>query len=354
MAATITSTSVVGNPVNFVVQERFLRRANQLMTYFMGTVSGQLIQHGSTFKVRWRRFAQISPSTTALSELTGNVSFPTRTAETPSETDITGTVLKYGKFILLGEELELREPTNLGLELADLLGEVAGRSLNQLMRNEMEDNATQIRAGGQTADNAIVDKVTRNGIRAVVRTLANNSARMFSPMTLGDLKFNTSPILPAYWLFCHEDIRPDIEDLAGFVSVQSYAGQIETAMGEFGSAGRVRCIATEEASVATGSGGAVGSTGLRSTASNIDLYETIIMGRDAVGAMGFGTQPVDSQYRADTPPAQVTFINQPTGSGGVADPLAELRTFGYKFWSEEKILNTAWIRRFTSGATNLQ
>ncbi len=355
MAAAITTTTTIGNPVNFIFQERFLRVANLLATYLMGTVAGELIQHGGSFTAKWRRYEQLPPSTSSLSEKTGAPSYPLRTPVTSSVTDPTKAVSKYGQFYLLNEEVELVEPSAQSNELADRLGEAAGRSINRLMRNELEDNSTQVRAGGKTADSAIVSKVTRNGLRAVVRALANNSGRMFQPMTLGDNAFNTSPILAAFWLFCHEDVRPDIEDLAGFVSVAAYGGQTETANGEFGSAGRVRCIATEEASVGANNGGAVGSTGLRTTGgASIDLYDTIVIGQDAVGSLGFGNTPTNSQFMADNKLTQVEFINHARGSAGVADPLAELRSIGYKFWFAAKTLNGNWSRRFTSGATNLQ
>jgi len=134
MALTVTATDTeLQKPVNVVFQQTFLRRAQQMIPYFMGTQPGTLIKQAGTSTLKWRRIEQETPSTTALTELTGNASYMQgRNADTPTFSDVTATVSKYGQFYILNEEVDLFNPNGTGNQLMQVLGESAGRSLNQL------------------------------------------------------------------------------------------------------------------------------------------------------------------------------------------------------------------------------
>src|SRR3954469_11734123 len=100
MALTISATDVeVQKPVNAVFEQQFLRRAQQNCPYFAGTVPGSLMKQGGSATIKWRRIEQLTPSTTALSELTTTATYMMgRSADVPSFTDVTATVAKYGQF----------------------------------------------------------------------------------------------------------------------------------------------------------------------------------------------------------------------------------------------------------------
>lgn len=353
MPATITTTTTIAAPVNVQLIARLLVRAKQRLTYGMGTNPSTIVRHGGSFTAKWRRYEHLAPSTTALSEQTGTLTLPFRNSAAPSVTDVTKAVSKYGQYFLLNEEVDLVNVSQQSNELVDVLGASAGRSINQIQRNEMEDNATQVRAGGATADTAIVSKITAKNLRSVVGTLQKNTAEKFRPMTLGSTNVNTSPVRKAFWGICHVDVEMDIRDMAGFIPVESYAGQTEIAEEEFGTVGGVRWICTEEASTSANGGGAVGSTGLISTGgSNIDLYDSVIYGMNAVGSLGLDTSIIDEQFVAGETPSPIELIVKPAGSAGAGDPFNEISTAAYKFWMASKILNGNWIRRLTSGATD--
>jgi len=353
MPATLTTTTTIAAPVNVVLQARLLARANQKCVYTKGTVPSVIMSHQGSFTAKWRRYDELTPSTSALSEQTGTLTLPFRNSATPSITDITKAVSKYGQHFLLNEEVDIGNVSQQSNELADVLGAAAGRSLNRIMRNEMEDNLTQVRAGAATADNAIVSKITRKALRSVVGTLQKQSAEKFTAGTMGSTNVNTTPVRDAYWGFVHIDVEKDIEDLAGFKSVEGYWGQTETAKGEFGYAGQVRFISTEEASTTANGGGNLGSTGLISTAgSKIDLYESVIIGENAVGSLGLDNAHLQEQYEAEDVPPPIQMIIKPKGSSGVGDPYNEISTAAYKFWLAAKILNGNWGRRLTSGAVD--
>lgn len=353
MAAHITSVSDLAGPVNFVLMESFLRRANQVLVYPVLTDPGRLAKNSGSFTVKWRRYEQETVTTTALSELTGNVSFPTRTSATPSLTDVTAAVLKYGDFYLLNEEVDFKNPSGQEDQLMGVLGEQAGRTLNRLARDEMEDNSTQIFVGGVGSNGAVTAPMTLGAARKVVRTLNNNSAMKFTRMTTGADVFNTTPIRDGYIAIIHTDGASDVEAMAGFKAVETYAGQISTMPNELGYVNRVRWLETEEASVSTDAGGDKTINDLISTTgTSADLYETIFAGQFAVGSVGLDANHPDSpSFAADRHPT-IEVITHERGSAGVADALDELNSIGWKFWAKFKITNGTWIRRVTSGATN--
>jgi N4-gp56 family major capsid protein len=351
--AHITSSTDIAAPVNRVLMENFLRRAKQVAVYLHGTSAATLEEHKGSLTVLWRRYEHLTPTTTALSELTGNVAFPVRTASTPSVTNVTGTVAHYGDWILIGKETDLINPAEQDMELMDVIAAQAGRSVNQLVRNEMEDNATQIRQGGVASNSLIDSKLTRATIRNAHTTLQGNTAFKFMPDTTGDVKQGTVPIRSSFLGFCHYFQEPDIRDTGGFISAEAYGDQVALMGNEIGIIDGVRVISTEEAS-ATANAGATGTTGLRSTGgSNIDLYEMIVLGQFAVGTVGLNANLPESMFDAgdSVPTVSVTMIR---ASRTVVDPHAELHGVSWDVFMDVQILNTSWIRRLTSGAAILQ
>lgn len=358
MAATLTdSVSYLTKPVNVVFQQTLLRTAREVMPYFAGSVPGEIQEHRGTFTISWRRIENLTPTTTALSELTGTASAFARTSVTPSITGITATVQKYGQYILLTEEADL---ANFDTQMDDLvlkLGISAGRSLNMLQRNEVEGNSTIRYANNVASAGAVVSKILSSDVAYVINSLARNVATPFVPeATIGAREIGTLPVMAAYWGICHPDVAYDIAQFTGFIGVQQYAGQVELMPNEFGvwqTAGHaVRFIQTSDASVTANAGGAKGTN--RSTGGvNADLYATEIYGTDAVGSVGLGFEHIKEVYKAGDPLPGVQLIFKSRGSAGAADPLDEISTLGWKSWHAAKILNSNWILSVHSAATAL-
>lgn len=361
MAAVISATDTeVTLPVNAIFQQTFLRQATPLCPYLAGTKPAEVIKHGGAKTAKWRRVGSITPSTSSLSEQTGNAAyFGGRDAVAVSNTDVTATLAKYGQIVALTEEVEAFNPNQQIDEIVKAVGIVAGRSLNMLQRDVVDDNATVVYAGGAASVGALVSKITKAAIDSVVNTLVRNSAMPFTPMAKGDTNTGTTPVLPAFWGLCHPDVAYDITQLSGFKSVETYAGQVKVAPGEFGmisSAGfGVRFIQSQDATVDLDSGGTKGSTGLRGS-TEIDVYTTAIYGMDALGSVGLGKNHGDGIFTAegvDALPQSIEIIVKGFGSGGTSDPLNELKTIAYKMWHGGTVLNTNWARVIKSGATSL-
>ena len=345
MTQTVTDTTIVTKPINAVFMQTFLRRAQQVCPYFTGTQAGALQKQQGTSTVKWRRIEQLAPSTSALSEVTGTAAFLFgRQSSTPTFTDVVATVSKYGQYYILNEEVDLYNPNGTASELVGTLGESAGRSLNQLMRNVGEGNFTQVYANNVASLGAVVASVAAGDINYVVNKLTNNSGRVFPGMTPGSTMIGTVPILPAYWGLCHPDVAYDISQLTGFVNVAQYAQQTQIMEGEFGyfpMAGRgVRFIMSEDSGISAGAGAA--ASGKHQTTSKADVYNILIYGQDALGSVGLGMKHADGIYKAGDNTGSWEIINKPVGSSGVADPFNEVATIAWKAFFAGAVLNSNW------------
>lgn len=360
MALTISATDTeLPKPLNAVFQQTLLRNAQVRAPYFAGTVAGTLVRQNGSNVAMWRRIENLTPTTTALSELQGVASYMQgRNAAALSVTNVTATLSKYGNFVILNEEVDLFNFPGQFRKILQVIGINAGQSLNRLQRDIGEDNATLINAGGVASDGLISSKITIDQIKLAVNTLDKNSAMTFTPMTTGSTNIGTVPINPSFWSLCHPDVAVDVTGLTGFVSVEKYAGQTQTVMGEFGTitvAGKaLRFISSEDAGVDAGAGAAgAASADLNGTSDNVDLYTTLVYGQDALASVGLGQAHTDGVYRAgDELEAVDVIVKGPAGTG-TSDPFNEITTVAWKAWHTGAVLNGNWVRGLRSGATDL-
>lgn len=359
MALTISATDTeLQKPVNVVFQQTFLRRAQQHCPYFMGSMPGSINKQQGTSTIKWRRIEQETPSTTALSELTTTASYMQgRDADTPTFTDVVATVAKYGQFYIVNEEVNLYNPNKTSDELVAVLGESAGRSLNQLQRNTMEDSATQAYAGNVASTGAVNSVVSTGDLNYAINVLTRNSARTFYPLNSGSQNIGSAPIMPSYIGLCHPDVAHDVAGLSGFKSVESYAAHTALLPGEFGFYGRagrgVRFVMSEDASIDADAGATTGTDIRGTTPGDTDVYTICLYGQDAFGSVGLGEKHTDGAYRAGENQGSWEMIFKERGSGGTSDPFNEISTLAWKAFHAAAVLNANFSRALRVGATNL-
>ncbi len=358
MALTVSPLSTLTLPVNAIFEQTFLRRAQQVCPYFNGVVPGSLMKNGGTATLKWRRHEQMTPSTSALSEITTAAYMGGRSSVAASITDVTALAAKYGQFYILSEEVNVLDPAGTAMDLAKVLGEAAGRSLNQLQRNVMEGSATLAYAANVASKAAVHAAVAAGDLNYMINILTRNSARTFTPISSGSQNIGSVPILPAYWAVCHPDVAYDVAGITGFTSVEKYGQQVSLAVGEFGTysrAGRgIRFVISEDASVSNDAGAALSGADLRSNgASSADVYAIAIYGEDAFGSIGLGTRQPDGTFQAGDNVGAWDIIIKDAKSGGSSDPFEEMNTLAYKFWYGGAVLNSNWSRSLLVCATNL-
>jgi N4-gp56 family major capsid protein len=357
MALTVTDqTNDITLAVNREYMPTFLMRALPCCPYLTGSKKGEIAKQGSTATALWRRIENVTPSTTALSEVTTAAYMQGRTPSQLSKTDVTATVQKYGDFIIMNEEVTEFEKNPIIDDTVANLGEAAGRSVNMLQRNVLEDNLTARYAAGAASAGATISTITVGDIRKVLNDLRVNNAKSFSPMTTGSENIGTAPQLPAFWGLGHPDLMDDIAQLTGFVSVEKYAGQIDVVPGEVGSlataGARIRFVESSDASVDSGTGATVTSQDVNATSGSADLYTLCVIGQEAHASVGFGEQHTDGIYRAGEGGLDaVSLIVK--NEGGTSDPYDEISTIAYKFWHAGAVLNGAFGRSIIAATTNL-
>lgn len=349
----ITTTTDISAPVNVVLQAEMLRQAKANCPYFVGSEPAEIAEHSGTFTAKWRRYENLTPTTTPLTELTGAVSFPTRVGSTPTITDVTATVQKYGDFIVLNEEVELINVTQQSEQISKILGIQAGRSLNRLQRNELEDNLTAFLLGGATTATNISGgstasaNIKQSDIQAAVNALDRNDAMRFRALTEGSRNIGTAPVREAYIGLTHADAEQDIRMITGFQGVETYASQTDTYPNEFGTVGGIRYISTTEATaegIGTAGTGSATVHGRAATSGRTDVYNTVVLGQYCHGSLGLGFRHIKEVYKAGDKLPGVQMISKAKGSAGAGDPLNEISTVGWKTWHAPKVLNGNWGR----------
>jgi N4-gp56 family major capsid protein len=367
MAATAsTLTSNVTAPVNFVLMKALLSAARKKLPFFNGTLAGELEKSKGSASVKWRRIENLSPTTTALSEITGTAAaFLGRDAVQPTVTDVTAAMAKYGQAILLTEEVDLYNVNSKTVQLMDTLGANAGESLNRLMEAVFAGAAAASTrfsngsAGGAATVSTITSVITLTDIKWAVNRLNRNSAQLFHAQANGSTNIGTVPVRSSYKGICHVDVEEDVRSITGFIPVEQYGGYTDVDPFEFGSVGGVRWASTEIIPVSTNIVSSSGTGFLRGMVSsggtNADVYSSYIYGKEAVGSVGLGNMHAASSYEMYDPkkPPAVELIAHAPGTSGIFDMFNEMGSIAWKAFFAGKILNDAWLTRIRTGASNL-
>ena len=342
-------------PVNFQLMRMLLLTAKTRAPFFAGTNAGMLQKNAGTTSVKWERIENLAKATTPLSEISGaSLALPTREGVVPTITPVTASMVKYGNVIQLTEELELMSVNARAAKFMETLGENAGASYNEIMAAEFA-NATQIRLGGGVgAATSIITAMSGNDIKYAYNLINRQGGQHFQPDGNGSVNIGTSPIRASYLGICHVDVEEDIRAISGFVSCEQYGGYVSLYPYEIGTVNGVRWLATEEDSLITADEATTSAAGFRGTSDVLnDVYDSYIMGMDSVGSVGLGENHTEEIYMTGDRLPTIEMIYHQAGSSGVADPLNEISTLGWKGWLVGKILNNNWLVKIRTLASDL-
>jgi N4-gp56 family major capsid protein len=350
-----TLATDVPAPVNFVLMKGLLQAARKKLPYFNGTLPGQLDKNGGSASVKWERINNLTANTTALGEFQGNAAYLYgRALVTPTVSNVTVAMAKYGQAIQLTEEIDIYNVNTRAMKFMDTLGANAGESLNALMF-AVYQGATNIRycnnaAGGAASLSNVAFTVALTDIKYAVNTLNNNAAMPYTPLGTGSVNIGTLPIRSSYYGICHVDVEEDIRGLTGFVAVEQYAGYTETMPFEFGAVGGVRWASTQVSTIASQAGKKT-ATGMRGGSQILnDVYDSFIYGKEAIGTVGLGNMHAANSYEMYNPkaPPAVELIYKNLGSAGAGDPFNEIASLAWKAFFAGKILNANWVVKLRS------
>lgn len=292
-----TTTTQVSAAINNFYDRSLLKAARPLLVHLRWAQVRDLPRNNSGV-IKFRRYSLLTAATTALSEGV------TPSGSQLSVTDVTGTVAQYGDYITLTDFLQFTTLDPILTETADLLGQQAGNTLDQIARDVMVAGTTVQYASTATQRTDITSsmKINRDEIRQAVRTLQGNDARKITRMVNSTDGFNTSPINAAYVGIISHNTLYDLKNESGWIPVEEYSNPSDAMEGEVGALDDVRFVMT---------------TNAKTFSSTVTVHGTLILASDYYGISRISGEAMKN-------------IIKPLGSAGSADPLDQRSTSGWK------------------------
>lgn len=264
-------------------------------------------------------FSELATATTPLSE-TVDVD-PVAMADS----NVTVTLTEYGNTINTTAKLRGTAFLDVDAAAANLIGYNAGNSMDVVVREVLAAGTNVIYGGGGA---------TLPSSRTTIQTediIAANDVRKVTAALRGA---NVSPWSGYYIGFIHPDVSYDLRRETGNASWNAPHVQVDTAniyMGEIGTFESVRFIETPRTKLRANASNGAGAAG------NIDVYDTYVMGRQALAkAYSFvdGNGPVPSVRR-----------------GPVVDSLMRFNPIGWYWLGGYGLFREASLRRIESASS---
>lgn len=324
MADVTTAKAQIPNEVNNFYNRTLLVRAVPNFIHGMFGQVRDIPANAGTDTIKFRRYGNLTAATTALTEGV------TPAGSQLSVTDITAQVLQYGDYVTLTDLVDFTTLDPILTETAEILGDQAGDTLDQLTRDVMVAGSTVQYASTATARTEVTAAMKLNAaeVREAVRTLQNANAKPIMRRVDATNAYNTVPLNAAYVGIISPSQLFDLKSDSAFVPVQKYPNQSDVMPGEVGAIDDVRFLVTSNAKVIT-NGGAGGT---------VDVHLAMILARDFYGITRLSGHALEN-------------IIKPLGSGGTSDPLNQRATSGWKATFIPKRLNEAFAVRIETGVT---
>lgn len=315
-----TTRTEIPAEVNNVYDRALLMRAVALFVHNKWAQVRDIQSNAGTDTIKFRRYTNLSAATTALTEGI------TPAGSSLAQTDIRATALYYGDFVTLTDKVQYETLDPILTETAELLGDQAGDTLDQLTRDVLSAGTSVVRVNARSLRTSVTstDILDATTLRKTIRTLKNAKARPITKMIDPSTGYATSPVAPAYIGIVHPNVSFTLKKLSGFIPVENYANKSGVMEGEIGKFEEVRFVETTNAKVFTAGG-----------SGSIDVYGTLILGSDAYGISRLAGKAMQN-------------IVKPLGSAGTADPLNQRATSGWKATFIAKILNDDFMVRVES------
>jgi N4-gp56 family major capsid protein len=210
--------------------------------------------------VKFTIFSELADATSTLAETTD------LTPTTMADSQVEVTLAEYGNTINTTAKLRGTSFLDVDAVAANLIGYNAGSSIDTVVANVLKGATNVIYGGGGSTtptSNATVqaeDIIEANDVRIATAQLRGSKAQSFNGMYMG---------------FIHPDVSYDLRRETGAASWRDPHNYVDTAgiyNGEIGAFEAIRFIETPRAPLDLTGG----------SASTVDLYQTIIMGRQSL------------------------------------------------------------------------
>ena len=224
------------------------------------------LPQGEGKTITFSKFATLGTKTTALTD-----EYTVPTGQSLSVSQSTGTIAEYGDAVYWTGLLDKTALGGIPDEIIALLGEQAGESIDEIVRDVLVAGTNVIYAGGRTARTELrySDTLTPALVRQVKRFLERRNAPTFAS---GD-----------YVAIVHPDVVYDLTGDSSWETYAEYAGSTNIFNGEIGRLYGVRFVRSTKAKIFAYSGSSGGTSSGAPSGDVADVYGTVFLGQNAYG-----------------------------------------------------------------------
>lgn len=312
-----TTRTTIPAEVDAVYQRTGLLRVTNDFKYTKWAQIRDIASNAGTNTIRFHRYANLTAATTPL------VEGVTPTGSQLSRVTITGSPSQYGDYITLTDRLKYETQDPIMTETADLLGDQAADTFDQITRDVLTAGTSVFYANGVVGRGSVANNVSQTDYKKIERSLRKNNARKISRMVTASDGVGTSPIKAAFIALISPDTYFDLQSISAFIPVEKYAStQKLVDENEVGSLGHIRYVETTNGKIFAGAG-----------SGSVDVHADVILAQDAYGI---------TRITGET----MRIITKPLGSAGSGDPLEQRATMGWKATFLAMRLNENFIYRY--------
>ena len=295
----------------------------------------------SSMTIKFRKYNDLTRSlaTIATTGITGEGTFGA--GEKLSITDMLASVKQYGNFVTITDLVQVSVEDPVLNEAVDLLAEQMADIIDTITFSAMNAGTNVRLASADATVGALAHGVTGPDFDYAIRMFRRNNAEPFTEIVRASTGVNTFPIRPAYWAFVHPDVAKDLENIAGFISVERYASQGPVHDAEIGSYKNTRFLMTTQCPVLDDAGNPAASTTWvagTTNATKAAVYSTIIIAKNAYGLVDLDKGTVKS-------------IVKTPGSSDTSNPMNQYSTAAWKLLYTAKVIDDAKLIRIQSLAS---
>jgi N4-gp56 family major capsid protein len=271
---------------------------------------------------RWFRYADLAADTTELIEGQN----PTEDVITnPTQIDVR--IKQFGSFIKVSDKLDLMKISGTQEQFRDILARKAALSLDTMIQTEALTTSTIIRAGGQ-ANSSLDGPAAGSVITAGLRDIARIRGKFRS---LNAKPHSATPGGRFFGLIVDPEVSFDIMSDAAAVGGQANVFWLDISK------------YIDKGSILEGSPGSVMGVAFKETTQIDTVTDTgQVVFRNLVFAdEGLGCLKLSGK-------SGIEIINKKSGPNDTSNALNMFQTYGYKFWTAYKLLDSNRLARFLS------
>lgn len=254
--------------------------------------------------IEFRKFAALTPQTTPLVE--GTLYSDLKDLSVTAQT---ATIAQYGDAVGLSDLVSTTTIDPILTEASEILGEEAGETIDELIRDVLVAGTTVQYAGSATSRATVGAAMTMTvaEIREAVLTLKLNRAKKINGF---------------YHAIIHPRTAHDIQGTSEWVTANNEQSTGRVFDGSLGTLYGVKFWESDKAKVFVDAG----------VTATVDVYASIFLGANAYGVVDLAGHNLRSIFK-------------PLGSAGSADPLEQQSTMGWKVAFTTTILQQAFMLR---------